>query len=105
LNDYIIHFDRINQPLESIQSLLNVDSVAPKERFNQSKGEGNQHKESTCNNKPKESTQINQHKESTETINIDKVCQMLKININEWNSISPGKKRQHLENYNHWENK
>jgi hypothetical protein len=30
---------------------------------------------------------------------------MLKINIDEWNSISPGRKRQHLENYSNWENK
>jgi len=47
LNDYIIHFDVINQSLESVKSILKTDLVTPKDGINQSKRRGNQHEEST----------------------------------------------------------
>ena len=68
LNDYTIHFDRINQSLETIKPFLKNDSIGPKERLNQSLGQGNQHKQSTHNNKMEEEAGIininNQHIES-----------------------------------------
>jgi len=38
LNDYTIHFDRINQPLESIKPILETNSIDPKATLNRSLG-------------------------------------------------------------------
>lgn len=38
LNDYTIHFDRLNQSLESIKPILKTDSIDPKARLNRSLG-------------------------------------------------------------------
>lgn len=61
LNDYTIHFDVINQPLESVKSILETDSTTSKNVINQSK---------ECRNKHEESTMKNKHEELTEKINM-----------------------------------
>ena len=48
---------------------------------------------------------VNVKENKNENVNINEICQMLEINVNEWNSISPGKKRQYIESYNYIKNK
>jgi hypothetical protein len=44
-------------------------------------------------------------REDEPMVNVNEICRMLEINVTEWNSISPGKKRQYIESYNHIKNK
>jgi hypothetical protein len=48
---------------------------------------------------------VNVKENENENENVNEICRMLEINVNEWNSISPGKKRQYIESYNYRKNK
>ena len=52
-----------------------------------------------------EDEMMKDEKWGNEEMNVNEICRMLEINVTEWNSISPGKKRQYIESYNYRKNK
>lgn len=57
------------------------------------------------NDNVNDNVNVKENENENENVNVNEICRMLEINVNEWNSTSPGKKRQYIESYNYSKNK